>query len=199
MSFEIAAPDIDTTEADAALDTEEFDVLAFVRGANLPTGTETIFTDADAAVRMAALLEEEEHAEDDPYSITEGDGSIDEELTKLHDRLVASALEFEFQGLAPRARVALENHLKATLPYKEGEENVEYYEALTNEVAARSIKRVTNAASGKSSTAPWDAAKVADFVVDLYPTEQGKLYNKAMNLTYVQAQVFDRAVNADFS
>jgi hypothetical protein len=197
LSFEIAAPDI--AVVDEALNSEEFDVLAFVRGANLPTDTETIFTDADAAVRMAALLEEEEHAENDPYSITDGNDAIDDELTELHERLVESALEFTLQGLAPRARVALENHLKATLPYKEGDLNPEYYEALTNEVVARSIKSVTNAASGKTSTAAWDATKVADFFVDLYPTEQAKLYNKAMGLTYIQAEVFDRAVNADFS
>lgn len=198
MAFEIEAV------LDEALDRETFDVLAFVQGANTPKTDVTIYTDADAALKLAHIFVAEaaraEAAAGDSLSIAddeEDEGVDEDEITELHARLTASALTFHLQGLAPAAVRALENSLKAKLPYKEGADNEEFDSTFNNTLIAKTIKTVT-AADGRVQSQPWTAEMVSVLNDSLYVSEANKLFNGAAEVNYVGA-IFDRAVNADFS
>lgn len=202
MGFEIG---IDDAIA-AATSEETFDVLEFVAGGATPEHKVTIYTDADAALKTARLLlaEEERNArkDSDDYSIAdafedEEEQLSEEQLTELHDRLVASGLEFELKGLAPAALDALEKSLRAKHEYKEGQANAEYNEALELELTARSIVSVKRA-DGKVNSAKWTPEKVQSLFVSLYPSESNKLVTGVVQINYVAA-IFDKAVTADFS
>jgi len=192
--------DVDAA-VEEATSKENFDVLAFVQGSNLPTHDVTVYTDGDAALRMARILiaedEREQRRQLEGVSLADDDEAVDEdEITELHDRLVAS-LVFHMQGLAPSATRALHNKLKATHPYVDGGENPEYTEAFNNTLIAKSILSVENAAGAKN-TDKWTAEKVSDLLDSLYVSEANKIFDGAAELTYIGA-IFDRAVSADFS
>lgn len=196
-------------DIDAAVDTatakSTFDVLDFVRNASLPSESVTIYTNAAAAKELAGLLAAEASrlkaaAAADDYGLSIADEPEDlfddARATELHDELAASALVFDLRGIAPAAHTALENHLKATFPYREGADNPEYGQALEHNLIAKTITSVRNAAGAVDDT-PWTAARVADLVTELYPSETGKLFVAVAEVTYL-GNVFDRAVSADF-
>ena len=181
---------------------ETFDVLEFVKGANLPESDVTIYTDADAALKLAKIFIEEaarsKQASEDSLSIDdEYEGADEDTINELHERLTASALIFHLKGLAPAATTALENHLKATLPYTEGAVNDEFNKEFNNTLIAKSIVSVERP-DGQISTTTWTPEKVAVLNESLYVSEANKLFNGAAEVNYVGA-IFDRAVNADFS
>lgn len=184
-----------------ATSAETFDVLEFVNAANLPKDTVTVYTDADAALKLTKIfIAEAERAKNgDSLSIDDEYEYADEaEITELHERLAASALVFELQGLAPAATTALENHLKAMLPYTEGAANEEFNEMFNNTLIAKTIQSVTRAVDGVRNETAWTAEKVKGLNASLYISEANKLFNGAAEVNYVGA-IFDRAVNADFS
>lgn len=197
MAFEIDAALAEAT------DRETFDVLEFVKGANTPEQDVTIYTDADAALKLAHIFVEEaaraKRAEKEPLGLDEEDSPVadEDEINELHERLTASALVFKLKGLAPAAVRALENGLKAKLPYTEGAENEEFTEAFNNTLIAKSIKSVTRADGAVNENA-WTAESVAAINDTLYVSEANKLFNGAAEVNFVGA-IFDRAVNADFS
>ena len=199
LSFEITPEQVHAAvDEKLAAAPEEFDVLEFVRGTATPEDTVTIFTDADAAVKIADIVAAEAARDEDSLSIAD-ESEIDEGVfNELHARLTASALELTLKGIAPAARVALENHLKATLPYREGELNEEYNEALNYELVSRSIKGVTRLSTGAVSSTEWTPERVKSFLDELYVSEQNKVYFGVMKVTYV-SDIFDKAVTADFS
>lgn len=187
---------------ETVLDRETFDVLAFVKGANLPVHEVTLYTDADAALKLARIFvaeaAREKKAESDSLSIDdEYEGADEAEISELHERLASSAIIVHLQGLAPAALRAMENHIKATLPYEEGAENEEYNNAFSNELVAKSIVSIESA-DGRVDEAKWTRAKVEKLNDALYVSESNKLYNAAAEINYVGA-IFDRAVSADFS
>jgi hypothetical protein len=195
---------INTDElVEAATSKETFDVFAFVEGTNTPSDKVTVYTDADAALRLARIFVAE--AEREELQKAEGIGLADEtgpvadedEITELHERLVASGLTFHLKGLAPKAREAIEKNLKATTNYREGAENEEYIDALNNTIIAKSIISVENAA-GAIDERKWTPEQVGIFNETLYASEANKLFGLAAEINYVGA-IFDRAVNADFS
>ena len=197
----MATIDADTA-VEAATSKDTFDVLEFVQGVNLPTNDVTVYTDADAALKMARILiaeqEREERIKQEGASLADDDELADEdEITELHERLVASRLVFHMRGIAPKAVKALDNKLKATHPYIEGGNNPEYVTAFNNTLIAKSIVSVENAA-GAVNTDKWTPEKVADLLDSLYISESNKVFDGAAELTYVGA-IFDRAVSADFS
>ena len=181
---------------------ETFDVLEFVKGANLPKNDVTIYTDADAALKLARIFVAEaarskKEAEEGLSLSDEFEGPDEDEISELHERLTASALIFHLQGLAPAATKALENHLKATLEYTEGAENEEFNEVFNNTLIAKSIVSVSTA-TGHTSDAAWTPEKVNELNESLYVSEANKLFTAAAEVNYVGA-IFDRAVAADFS
>lgn len=203
MGFEI---DVNAA-VEEATDLDTFDVFEFLEGANTPQNKVTIYTDADAALKVARFLVNEKERNErskqmDQYSLAddydeEEENLSEEELTELHNRLTASALTFELKGLAPAARKALEKKLQATTDYSETEASPEYNRALDGELVARSILSVTNAKGQKSSN-KWTAENVLKLTDTLYESEAGKLFQGVGEINYVGA-VFDRAVTADFS
>lgn len=203
MGFEI---NVEEAIAEAT-DLDTFDVFEFLEGANTPQNTVTVYTDADAALKVAHFLVEEKERNErskqiDQYSLTEelddeAEQLSEEELTALTERLKASALTFELKGLAPAARKALEKHLQATTDYSATDESPEYDRALDGELVARSIVGVTNARGKKSST-KWTAENVLKLTDTLYESESAKLFRGVGEINYVGA-IFDRAVTADFS
>lgn len=187
---------------EAALSKETFDVLAFVKGANLPVHDVTLYTDADAALKLARIFTEEaarqKRTNTDSLSIDdEYDGASEEEINALHERLTSTAIVVNMRGLAPAALRAMENHIKATLPYEEGGDNEEYNLAFNNELVAKSIVSVESA-DGRVDSTKWTRAKVEKLNEALYISESNKLFNAAAEINYIGA-IFDRAVSADFS
>lgn len=190
---------------DEALDSGTFDVLSFVKGAATPEDDITVYTNADAALKLAKIFVAEaaraEKAKGDSLSLADEDpdeGPDEDEITALHQQLTASALVFHLKGLAPAAVTALENHLKATLSYKEGAENEEFTKAFNNTLIAKTIQSVTRKSDGRVNPAPWTPEQVEALNESLYISEANKLFNGAAEVNYVGA-IFDRAVSADFS
>lgn len=195
LAFEITAESVETTVTELQ---EELDVFAFVQGQVSPQDEVTIFTDADAAVRLLKATYTPE-SDDDGLSIAddyEQETASEEELQAWHDRLEASKLTFAFKGLAPAAVTALTNSMKAKHNYSEIKDNTEYSVALNTEILARSIVSATNA-NGQSRTRAWTADEVTKFTDDLYISESNKLYTAALGLAYI-GDIFDKAVNAGF-
>lgn len=197
-----------TIDVDAAIEEatsrDTFDVLEFVQGSNTPEQTITVYTDADAALKLAHIFIEEaarsKQASEESLGLTDEDeyeGADEAEINELHERLSASALIFRLKGLAPAAVRALESHLKATTDYKEGAENEEFTEAFNNSLIAKTIKSVERP-DGSVSTTAWTAETVGKLNESLYVSEANKLFNGAAEVNFVGA-IFDRAVNADFS
>lgn len=182
---------------------DSFDVLEFVNSAILPQDDVTIYTDGDAALKLAKIFVAEaarqKQAEEEAIGLDEEyeDYADEDEITALHERLAASALVFHLQGLAPAATEAIEKHLKATLPYTEGAVNEEFNETFNNTLIAKTIVSVEKS-DGKVNTQTWTPEGVAALNTSLYVSEQNKLFNAAAELNYIGA-IFDRAINADFS
>lgn len=183
---------------------ESFDVLEFVRGAILPVDKVKIFTDADAAVKVARLVaQQEEYAEREREAIKRGEvagidadyGYVDEdEIDALANRLEDSAIIVHIRGLAPKLRRAVEKNIEATHSLKEDPED--YYKALNHRIIAQSVTGVER--QGKLYPAKWDDAFVADFEEELYEVEFNKLIVATGAVTYIADQ-FDAAVTPDFS
>lgn len=203
MGFEI---DVEEAVAEAT-DLETFDVFEFIDGANTPQNKVTVYTDADAALKVARALIAEKASNErskqmDQFSLADDfeedeDVLSEEEIDALVNRLKASALVFELKGLAPAARKALEKKLQATTDYSETDESPEYNRALDGELVSRSIVSVTNASGAKSRT-KWTPDNVLKLTDSLYESESGKLFQGVGEINYVGA-IFDRAVTADFS
>lgn len=201
LGFEIS---VEESVAEATSE-ETFDVIEFVKGANTPETKVSIYTDADAAMKILEFLADEdaEKVNVDEYSL--GDALPDEdklqlseeELTALHERLLASELIFTLKGLAPAALKALENHLKATTDYTENGDTPEYDKALDSHLVAKSIVGVQRR-NGAKSTTKWTPEKVEALMEELYASEKNKLFVGVGSINYVGA-VFDQAVSADFS
>lgn len=181
---------------------ETFDVLEFVKSSNLPKSEVVVYTDADAALKLAKIFiaeaEQSKKAAEDALSIDdEYEGADEDEINELHERLSASALTFHLQGLAPAATRALEKHLQATEDYKEGGDNEAFNDLFNNTLIAKTIVSVERP-DGKINTSPWTPEKVADLNESLYVSEANKLFTGAAEVNYVGA-IFDRAISADFS
>lgn len=195
MGFELTAD-----EAVAELtDKGSFNVFDFVAGTIAPEDTVTLYTDANAALKMAKILIAEKaraEREADDLSIADEDATDESVVTELHEKLLASGLVFKLRGLLPDAVTALDEDVKSKTNYVAGEENEEYATLFNNTLIGLTIVSVTNPA-GAVNTDKWTAKMVKGFLPSLYPSEAGKLYNAAAELSYVGA-IFDRAVNADF-
>jgi len=183
---------------EAALDKGTFDVFAHVRGTSLPTDSVVVYTDADAALKLSRIFEEEaaRKANADDYSIADEPVADEDEISALHERLLETALTFNLRGVAPKAVEAIEKHLKATHEFKEGTANESFAEEFNNTLIAKSIQSVTRA-DGATSDTTWGWEQVKDLSSELYPSEANKLFIAAAQLTYVGG-IFDLAANADF-
>lgn len=198
LPYEITPETVETVVEELQ---DELDVLAFVQGAITPEDTVTIYTDADAAVKILKATytppAQESESKVDNFSIAddfEEETASEEELQGWHDRLVASALTFEFKGLAPKAVEALTNHHKAISDYSA--ESPEFAIALNTEIVAKSIVSVTTV-DGKKRLRAWTPAEISALTGDLYTTESNKLFTTALNLSFL-GNIFDQAVTAGF-
>lgn len=196
---------------DELLAADTFDVLDFVRAAILPEDTVTLFTDYDAGLKLTRLLaaekkahkEAEESKKRNPAeALSIGDDypeDHEEEINNLNARIEKSALTFALRGLAPAAKTAIEQNLKATKNYSEadGADNNEFWEAYNLKLIADSIRSVTNSA-GKINDKKWTPEQVKSFAESIHPEEYVKLMAAAQQLTFT-SELFDSRVTADFS
>lgn len=196
------------TEAivDAATNSETFDVLEFVTNAKLPEDTVSVNTDYAAGMRLnkifAAEAAREKNAKKgkkDSLSIGDDydDVTDENEVNELYERLAATAITFKLRGLAPAARKAIQNNLRATLNYTEGAENPEYWEALNTKIVADTIQSVTNA-SCQTDPNKWTPERLAKLEEIAHPEEFSKLLIAALELNFA-TQLVEAKVNADFS
>lgn len=187
---------------DAATSEDSFDALAFFSGNALPEDTVTVYANADAAYKLAAIREkyeeQKEREDEEGLGITDEVFYVDEdEVAELQRTLKASAVVFNIRGLAPAAKDALEKHARATFPYSEGAENREYNEALNAALIAKSIVSVSNAKGTKDKNT-WDDARVLAFTKVAPESEFAKLYLGVLKVNYI-GDAIDAAVSADFS
>lgn len=192
-----------------ATNRETFDVISFFSGGALPTEKVVIYRDIEAAYELNKIYQAEEDVAKgkakkkkvDSLSIADPDADAEdaakeEKIAEYRDRLKQSAVTFHLRGLAPKAQLAIEKNLQATLPYKEGGENPEYDEAFYGTLIAKTIQYVTNAAGAKDDS-PWDADRVKELTENLPGAEFGKITEGVIKLTYA-GNAIDRAVSADF-
>lgn len=194
MGFELTA---DETVAELT-DKGSFNVFDFVAGTVAPEDTITVYTDADAALKLAKIyVAEKERAErDDDLSIGDEDATDEDVVNALTAKLTASALVFSMKGLLPAAVTEVDKDIKSKTPFVEGAPNEEYSELFNNTLIAKSIVSVTSP-TGAINTDKWTPKMVKGFLPALYQSESAKLFNTTAELSYVGA-IFDRAVNADF-
>lgn len=198
MAFNIEIDDA----VEAATSKDSFNVFEFVQGAVVPTDAVAVYTDADAALKLAKIFVGEaerakKQAEEGASLADEYDVPDEDVVNELHERLLHSKLVFNMKGLSPDARVELEDAIKKKVEYVEGENDDVYSEAFNNALIAKSIVSVENP-TGAVNTDKWTPKMVAGLLTSLYVSEQNKLYVASAELTYVGA-IFDRAVSADFS
>lgn len=185
-------------DLDTATDATTFNVFDFVSGAAVPEDDFTIYTDADAALKLARIFAAEAAARaDENAGIADEPLYSEDHITELHERLVASKLVFHMKGLTPLELSEVEDTLKERLGFVDGQLNESFYSGLNNTIVAKSIVSVTNSA-GAVDKNKWTPDMVKTFVKNVYVSEGNKLYVAASELTYVGA-IFDGAVSADFS
>lgn len=181
----------------AATSKESFNVFDFVQGAVTPSDVISIYTNADAALKLVKVFSAEEarkQAEaEEGASLADEYEILDEDIvTALHEELVASRLKISMKGLAPEAIRELDKELKK----KHEADSEEYNNAFNHSLIAKSIVSIENP-SGALNTDKWTAKMVAGLLSSLYVSEANKIYDAAAELSYVGA-IFDKAVNADF-
>lgn len=187
-----------------ALSSETFDVLDFVAGAGGPRDTVTVFTDKAAGYELLKLLAAEEVSDADiesqGLSIADDVPWIDPvEREALVKRINDSKITFHLQGLTPERRKEIRNALVEKHDYKEDEDPAlyaDYFEEFSAQLIAESIQKVVNA-KGQSDTKPWTTDRVLALKGMILDGEYARLDAETFQLTY-NAEIFDRAVNADF-
>lgn len=185
---------------EAATSKASFNVFEFVQGGTVPTDDIYIYTDADAALKLAKIFyaEEQRKKKDAEEGLSLGDETEDEVpeevISALHERLLASRLTFHLKGLAPEAVRTLEAN---TLKKHTDAESEDFNLAFNHTLIAQSIVSVENP-DGAVNTDKWTAKMVTGFLPSLYLSEASKLLEASAELSYIGA-IFDRAVNADFS
>ena len=187
-----------------ALAPQTFDILEFVAGQGTPRDTVTIYTDSNAAFRLAELAEME--ASNTKRAETEGLGITDElewvdpdEVEALQTAILETALIFELKGLAPAAKKALRLGLVAKHNFKESEpaETQEaFFEDYTFTLIAKTISGVKRA-DGSVDPAPWTPERVGQLRDILFEGEFTRLDTAVYEINF-KTDIYDRAVSADF-
>lgn len=185
-----------------ALAPTTFNVLDFVQGIAGPLDTVAIYTDNNAGYKLAKLREREAalaKKDSDLVGIADEQDWIDaDEIDALEAKVADSALIFQLQGLAPALKKAIRAEKIAKYGYKEGEsaeDNEDFFEALTYELVAKTVKSVTKGNAIDAHT--WTAEEVAQFRTTINESEFKKLDDAVFGINY-QTDIFDRAVSADF-
>lgn len=183
---------------EAATSKGSFNVFEFVQGAVTPSDTISIYTNADAALKLVKAFSAEDARRakeaEEGASLADEYEVLDEDIvTALHEELVASRLKISMKGLAPEVVRTLDKELKSSNPDATEED---FNNLFNHSLIAKSIVSVENP-DGAVNTDKWTAKMVAGFLPSLYVSEANKIYDSAAELSYIGA-IFDRAVNADF-
>lgn len=201
MSFELTLDEA-TELVEEATAPDEFDALEFVRGANTPGIPVAIYTDADAALKIANLVAKQKELEKKAKKVADNFSIVDDddytyEIEELQENLKATSLTLNIKGLAPKALDALTKSFEAKNGDLKTEDESAYNKAFNNLLVSKSVKGVTGP-DGQYRPVAWTVQYVTDFLTELYISEQSKVYVTTANANYVAA-VFDAAVSADFS
>lgn len=163
-----------------------FDVLSFVEGTAYPTDTVVIYQDVKSVTDL--LNANNRRLEMDKSEKTGDYTEIDAEIAELTEKVKASAMSFYLRGMPPGVSRTIFNATDDTTDAQ--------YREMENELIAKTIVRVTNAA-GASDERLWDGetvAKLRDFVKE---GEFRKLVTAVANVNF-NAMVFDQATDAGF-
>lgn len=190
---------------------DDWDLLEELDGVNLPDDEVSVFTDLKAAKTLNRLLDEEKEREEaakkpknkDTLSLADDSDYFDveafeAELNEAYAALEASKITFELRGLAPELIKAITREKTAKHNHKPNDENdTAFYEDVNYTISARTIVAARKA-DGKRSTAVWTPERLQKLEAKLHDTQWAKLYSAIIDINY-DAQLFDRAVSADFS
>lgn len=203
LSFEIPGLETDEQAAlDEATAPDTFNVFDFVKKTNTPTLTVTIYTDADAALKLYDLkqkqgaLEQKNKDLAEVFDITD-DTDFTYEIDELLEQINETALKFTVKGLAPKALDAFNKSFEAKNGDLKDSDQEAYNVSFNNSLVAKSLVSFETP-DGQVIDRKWTADEVAQLTEDLYISEASKLYSTTARANYVGA-VFDAAVSADFS
>lgn len=203
MSFELPGIAEDEKAAlEEATAPENFDVFAFVKKTNTPELPVTLYTDADAALKLFDLKNKQSALDGknkelaDTFSLAD-DSDYSYEIEELETELRDSALTFRLKGLAPKALDAFTKAYEAKHGEEKAADETQYNINFNNTLVAKSIVNF-DSPDGQTVVREWTADGVAELVENLYVSESSKLYSTTARANYVGA-VFDAAVSADFS
>lgn len=191
---------------------EDWDLLEDLDGEYLPEEEVVVYRNMKAAKTVNRLLDEEAQREEkakakkgkkDTLSLGDADDEFDvvafeEELNAAYAELKASEIVFELRGLAPELIKAITKEKTAKHNHKATDLDDEaFYADLNYEITARTILAVRNA-DGSRSTKAWTPDRLEKLEAKLHASQWSKLYQGILDINY-DAQLFDRAVSADFS
>jgi len=190
---------------------DDWDLLDELDGVNLPDEEVEIYTDLRAAKTVNRLLDEEKAREEaakknkkkDTLSL--GDDSdyfdveaFEQELNEAYAALEKSKKVFELRGLAPELIKAITKEKTAKHNHKNTDlEDTAFFEDLNYTITSKTIVAVRNG-EGKRSTTEWTPERLEKLQAKLHDTQWAKLYSAIIDINY-DAELFDRAVSADFS
>lgn len=168
-----------------------FDVLSFLEETAYPVEKVTVFRDLTAAREYTEAvnkrnLQDEADAEE---------SDLDAHIKQLGEKISSSAMIFELRGMPP----GIVDKILAPGAAKDGDDpevQVAKAQAADNELIARSIVSVTNAAGVKDSRI-WNAEGVQKIREYLTEGEFSKLISGVASVNF-NAAVFDQAVSAGF-
>lgn len=185
------------------LDQDTFDIFDFVTGDATPADQVVIYADRAAGWDLNKLVQREKDIENqatsDGLSIADDADWVDpEELAAVKARVEAGKLTFHLKALAPALKKSIRKHLEATHNFKADgsyEENESFYQALTYELAARTIVKAVNPAG--QVNADWTIAKVQKLEERLDESEFARL-DRAVFAINADGDLYEAAVSADF-
>lgn len=196
---------------EAALNAEEFDVLAYVEAQEVASDEVTVYVSVKGAKdlqklvlkRQELLAERRAQAATgnaEPMGLDEAyeDTEYDDEINALVDKLEETALIFELKTVAPKLTRAIEQHYVATeVKTWTPEEKAKHNENRLMEILSKAIAGARTG-SGQRDEKPWDKERLAALEETIYAEQFAKLVSGLYEMVFT-GSVFEEALSADFS
>lgn len=189
------------TDTQNELEQGTFDLDAFVQGRGFPTDTVTVFTNDDAAHKLAKvnarLTEIAQNPAHTKKPLKDEFALLETQASELKDAIRASALTFHLRGISPGhikkiTKDVVKDQAKEDNAWDEGEaEDILNFRWLTPHII-----KVVNA-SGDADERVFTEERVEN-LANLLPTSEWKKLTEAVSDLSFKSVVFDAAVDAGF-
>lgn len=192
-----------------AMNTETFDVLAYLDGQPIATEKITIYVNVPKARRLHQLVDERKaviaqrredskNGKGSSLSLVEDEEETqyDAEINELVTELEKTSMVFELQTVAPKLIKAIENKYKASEPKDNQKALEEHTRKSYADILSRAISRVT-LGDGRVDNSEWTAERLIELEDRLYPQQAERLITALWDMINT-GYVFDEALTVDF-